>query len=121
MSDPIIQQAKNKVNPDLKDVLDLLSRNIKMTLNCHAIAQIQSFDPAKQTVSATLMYKKTVFKRQTNSSYKSTLADYPILLDVPAVVLGGGSSHLTFPIAKGDECVKWDRLRARTFIHFQMA
>ena len=37
--------------------------------------------------------------------YDSVLKEYPTLIDCPVIILGGGPTHLTFPIAKGDECL----------------
>jgi hypothetical protein len=36
---------------------------------------------------------------------KRELKDYALLCQVPFIVLGGGSSNLTFPISKGDNCL----------------
>lgn len=105
MADPQPYTSRKLVEPSLKDVLDLWKKDIMLSLNCHAIAKVQSFDPTKQTVSATIMYKKSFLQRDPNGNYVPVLRDYPILLDVPAIVLSGGSAHLTFPIAPGDECL----------------
>jgi hypothetical protein len=59
-------------------------------MNCHAIATIQSFDPTKQTASATVNYKKTYFKPDTAGVYRPVLVDYPQLIDCPVIFLGGG-------------------------------
>lgn len=88
----------------LGDLLDLVKRDIFLSLNCHAIGTIQSFDSDKQTAQATINYKKTYFDSELGS-YKPVLVDYPQLIDCPVVVLGGGSGALTFPIAEGDECL----------------
>lgn len=89
----------------LKDVLDLLKRDILLSINSHHIGTIQSFDAAKQTVTATINYKKTFFQNNNTNEFKPVLQDYPLLVDCPAVVLGGGTAFLTMPIKKGDECL----------------
>jgi len=33
------------------------------------------------------------------------LENYPPLIDVPVLVLGGGNGAITFPIQQGDECI----------------
>lgn len=98
---------QNRIRTDytIKDMLDLYFDNAMMDFNCHALATIQSFDPAKQTVTATINYKKTEFEANANGVYSKVLVDYPILLDCPAIVLSGGNACLTMPIAKGDTCV----------------
>lgn len=105
MSDPRISQTVVPNDPGLKDVLDLFKKDILLSLNCHHIGTVQSFDSAKQTATATINYKKTFFRKKTDGTYAPELSDYPILLDCPVVVLGGGGGALTFPVAKGDECL----------------
>lgn len=105
MAETEIKQSRKNTEPALMDVLNLLKKDIMLNLNCHAIAQVQSFDSAKQTISATMMYQKTFFTKGDGETYSQVLKDYPILLDVPIVVMGGGNGHLTFPIAQGDECL----------------
>ncbi len=92
-------------DPSLKDVLDLLKKDIFLSLNCHHVGIIESFDEVNQTVRATVAYKKKFLERQKNGTYKELPREYPILVDVPVIFLGGGGFSLTFPIAKGDECL----------------
>lgn len=101
---------KQSATPSLADTFNLKALELKLAINCHAIATIQSFDPASQTVTATVNYKKTSFnlvKDATTgvSTYQSVLVNYPVLVDCPAIVLSGGNSSLTLPITKGDECL----------------
>lgn len=102
---PTLAQTRRKVDPSLKDLLDLYKKDLLLNLNCHAIGTIQSFDPSNQTVSATINYKKTYDQRQDDGTYITVLKDYPILLDMPAIVLSGGEWSLRFPIAKDDQCL----------------
>lgn len=91
--------------PELKDLLDAHRKEILLSLNCHAIGTIQEFDKDKQTASVTINYKKTFYQQiGTTGTYSPVLVDYPLLVDCPVVVLGGGPCALTFPIAQGDEC-----------------
>lgn len=92
--------------PGLKDLLDQFKKDILLSINCHAIATVESFDSDNQTVTATVNYSKTkfVFNQATNS-YAPTAVNYPLVVSCPVVILGGGSSNLTFPITKGDECL----------------
>lgn len=105
MASPQISQNLVPENPQLQDLLDLLKKDVMMSLACHHIGTVQSFDAAKQTATATINYKKTYFQRDSSGLYQPMLVDYPILIDCPCVVLGGGPTSLTFPIAKGDECL----------------
>jgi hypothetical protein len=105
MADSQVQQNLIPNEPELKDLLALHKKDIFLSMNCHAIATIQSFDPTKQTASATVNYKKTYFKPDTAGVYRPVLVDYPQLIDCPVIFLGGGGSVLTFPVAAGDECL----------------
>ena len=91
--------------PTLIDVLNLFKKGIFSELNCHHVGTIQSFDSTNQTARATVNYKQTILQPNAQGVYQQVLIDYPILADCPVVFLGGGSSHLTFPVAQGDECL----------------
>lgn len=102
---PKAQFTRKKVNPSLADTLDQLKRSVFLSLNCVVVGTVQEFFPDSQTVSVTINWKKEYEQRQQDGTYTTVLKDYPILLDVPAVCLGGGTTSLTFPIASGDECI----------------
>lgn len=89
---------------DLKDALDQLRKNIFQSLNCHAIATIQNFNPANQTVQATVNYTQTRYVLQAGQ-YVATQVNYPLVVDCPVVVMGGGSGYVSFPIASGDQAL----------------
>lgn len=106
MANPTIQQNLIPNEPSLKDLLDLLQKQIMLTLNCHHIGTVQSFDATKQTATVTINYKKTYFQlNPATGLYDPILKDYPILADCPVIALGGGAAALTFPIQAGDECL----------------
>jgi len=105
MASPTVSQNLVPSNPSLQDLLDLVKKDIMISLNCHHVGTIQSFDATKQTATATINYKKTYFERLPSGLYHAVLVDYPVLIDCPVVVLGGGPVALTFPIAQGDECL----------------
>lgn len=101
-----MQQPKIiNTEPSLKDVLDAHKKDIFFTFNTHAIATIESFDPANQTCVAKINYDKMLFIRQENGTFRQTAVPYPILTDVPVVFLSGGKSGLTFPVQKGDQAL----------------
>lgn len=106
MANPSISQNRTTgPQPDLADLLALWKKDILLNLNCHHVATIQSFDPEKQTVSATINYKKTYFQRSSDGVYQPVLKDYALLIDVPVIIMQGGNGSLTMPIAQGDECI----------------
>lgn len=93
-------------NPTLRDALNLLKKDIFLSLNCHAIGTIQEFDSAARTVKVTINYTKTRFvKDNASGQYIPKLVPYPLLLDVPIIIMSGGGGTLTFPIAPGDQCL----------------
>lgn len=91
--------------PSLKDVLDIFKKDLLLGLNCHHLATIQSFDETRQTVQATINYKKTYFEPDKTGNYIAVLVDYPVLVDAPIITLGGGNGVITFPIGVGDQCI----------------
>lgn len=105
MTNPTIASNRKQVDPSLRDLLDLLKKDIMLSLNCHALATVESFDPEDQTVTASMNYKKSFTQAGSDGIYKTVLVDYPLMLDMPAVILSGGPAQLTFPIAKGDTCL----------------
>lgn len=105
MSEQVLPQNSVPNEPTLKDFADLVKKDIFLTLNCHHIGTVQSFDPVRQLCSATINYRKVYYESDGEGNFVPIAVEYPILLDCPAVVLGGGGAALTFPIAKGDECV----------------
>lgn len=100
------QQTLVPNDPGLQDSLNLLKKDIFLNLNCHHLGTIESFDGTFQTATVSINYKKTFFEfNSLTGQSEPVLQDYPLLLDCPVVVLGGGNGSLTFPIAKGDECI----------------
>jgi hypothetical protein len=82
-----------RAEPELKDLLDVFKRDIFLTLNCHALATVQSYNDTKQTIKATINYSRTFSDGYGNLSTKS----YPTLVDVPVLFIG----YETFPVAAG--------------------
>lgn len=70
-------------------------------LNCVKIGEIQSFDPAKQTVSVKVLHKKI---NETNIDERE-LEDYSPLAEVPIIIMGGGGTYISHPIKQGDNCL----------------
>jgi Phage protein Gp138 N-terminal domain len=92
--------------PELADLLKVYLRNFSMDLNCHALGTVQSFDSDAMTVDATINYSITSVSINTaNGTYQQKQTPYPSLQNVPVVIMGGGTSALTFPISQGDQCL----------------
>lgn len=107
MANPTTRINYKKTDPTLSDLLTLSRKQTMLDLNCHAIAVINSFNPENQTVTATIAYKQTVLQKGQDEIYKTVLKDYPAMIDMPLVILGGGSANLTFPTSQieGAECI----------------
>lgn len=93
------------VDPSMADLLNLLKKEIFFDLNCHHLGTIQSFDSAKQTASISINYTKTFFQINQQGQYNPVQIQYPPLVDVPVIFLGGGGGFQTFPVAQGDQCL----------------
>lgn len=91
------------INPKktLHQLIEKLSDKISSYTNCIKIGQIEDFNTSNQTVTVTIQHKISRVDQYGNR----VLFDYPVLKEVPVVVLGGGNSHITFPISKGDQCL----------------
>lgn len=80
----------------LASLLQLEQLDTLDTLNCHQVGEIVSFDSSKQTAEVQIKMLRP---------FNGELKKYPILLDCPCVILGGGKGRITFPIEKGDSCL----------------
>ncbi len=85
------------LSPEMLDMLLQLKLDINRTMNCVKIAQVQSFDPDKKTVTAQIVFKRVLGT--------GMIADYPILVDCPVFTLQGGGGAIQFPIQAGDQCI----------------
>jgi hypothetical protein len=92
--------------PSLVDLLTQWKKDVLLTLNCHHIGTIQSFNATNQTASVTINYVKTFQQFNTQTGlYAPISQNYTILAEAPVITLRGGKAALTFPIAAGDECL----------------
>lgn len=92
--------------PELKDLLDLVKKDVMLNINCHHIGTVQSFDETTQTAQVTINYTRTYVQMDPVTGLQGQVQrDYPLIIDAPVIVIGGGSGALTFPVGIGDECL----------------
>ncbi len=91
--------------PELGDLLVAHKKDIFLSMNCHHVGTVQSFNSTLQTAKVTINYKKTYFQPNAQGVVMPLLRDYPVIVDAPVVFLGGGAMSMTFPVAQGDECL----------------
>ena len=82
--------------PTLAGLFELAKDNIMSELRCVMPGEIVSFNPEEQTAEARIMMQRRK---------GGEILEYPMLVDCPCVVLGGGDSRITFPIKAGDGCI----------------
>jgi hypothetical protein len=87
------------LHPSLTDIIDNFKVEIFRDFNCMKIGEIQSYD--KTTASAQVKIK---IKEWTDKDANESI-DYPLIDDVPIMILQGGGTWVEFPIAKGDPCL----------------
>lgn len=92
-------------NPGLSDILNEWKKNIFLTMNCHAVGTVKSFDSDKRTVTVTINYTKTFYQQDSIGNFNPKQVDYPVLMDVPVLILSGGTGMVTMPIDEGDQCL----------------
>lgn len=84
----------------MAQALEAYFSSFSEALNCIKIGRIENVDFTNQTVDVQVLHKRVNMNLN-----KRELKDYALLCQVPFIVLGGGSSNLTFPISKGDNCL----------------
>src|ERR1700743_1822688 len=104
MTMPNINAVPNELH-NLNDLWNFWKKQLKLEFNCHHIGTIQTFDPELQTAQATINYTKTFLQVDSIGNTNIATPDYPVLIDCPCIVLGGGGGYLSFPIEAGDECL----------------
>lgn len=83
--------------PSIKILLDDLRSEIFATINCVQIAKVEKVTPGEQTIEASIQIKRL--------ASDGTSTAYPILVDVPYMVLQGGGAYIDMPIKAGDYCL----------------
>lgn len=87
--------------PTLADIFEAHRNEIFSNLNCHAVGRIEDFNSDDQTATISVEYNRRV------ENIKSTQEriDYPNLVGVPLIIVGGGNGSLRFPVSVGDNCL----------------
>lgn len=93
--------SKPNSNKSMSEALSAWVHSISDSFNSVKVGKIISVNTSNQTVDVQILHKRV----KPNVSKIRELREYPPLLQVPFVVLGGGGSHLTFPISVGDNCL----------------
>jgi hypothetical protein len=83
--------------PNLKILMDELRAEIFATLNCMQLAKIEKVTIGEQTIEASIQIKRM--------ATDGTSTSYPVLVDVPYMVLQGGGAYIDMPIKAGDYCL----------------
>jgi hypothetical protein len=66
---------------------------------------IESFDAATQTAKVNVAIKRVRDVRNADGTYTEIPTQIAPILNVPVQFPSGGGFHITFPVAKGDECL----------------
>lgn len=99
----MINGSNPKVSPTVPlDVLNALKRDVMLNMNCVQIGIIESFDSAKQTATIRMAIKQVASIAPDGTK---TLRERPLVFQCPVMILYGGNSYITFPIAPGDNCI----------------
>lgn len=88
--------------PNLDDLMQTVRDTTSLNINCVNIGKISSFNATLQTAQVQIQIQRV---KSQNPDGSTTWNSIPLLLDVPVVVLFGGSAALTFPIQAGDSCI----------------
>lgn len=95
-------QLNQLIPPSLTDLLRAATDKAARQTNCIQIGIIQTFYPETQTADIKFALKRIV---KIDPDGTKTIQELPILINCPVMVLFGGNSFLTMPIASGDECI----------------
>lgn len=95
--------------PNLAEFISRRMRDISARINCHTIGTVVSFNSTNQTVVVNVNFlrvNRAVNPIGTSGNSSDEVISIPIqLVDVPIIILQGGASALTFPVAAGDSCM----------------
>jgi hypothetical protein len=97
---------QNIFDRNLSAVFDSKIRAMMLSFNCHAVANVTSFDPSNMTVNATMNYPKTFYRPDPVTGVIGPVTiQYPVLAQCPVMFPQGGGFAFTFAPKAGDTCV----------------
>lgn len=96
-----LELLKPNSKKSLSDALSTWFASFSDSFNSIKVGKVLNVNYQNQTVDVQILHKRV--KEDTYT--ERVLREYPPLLQVPFIVLGGGSSSLTFPISVGDNCL----------------
>ena len=82
--------------PDLDDLLEESRNAVFSNFNCIQVGKLEKVND-DQTVEIKIQFLRRLADGKTK--------EYPLLVDCPYVVIGGGGAYLDMPIKKGDYCL----------------
>lgn len=85
-----------KQEPGLSDVLRQIKLNIAANINCHNIGRILEFDANTQTCTVEVMQLK---------NYNGKTFSLSPITQIPLVIYGAGTGHITLPNPVGTYCL----------------
>ena len=96
-----LELLKPNSKKSLSDALSTWFASFSDSFNSIKVGKVLNVNYQNQTVDVQILHKRV--KEDTYT--ERVLREYPPLLQVPFIVLGGGNSNLTFPISVGDNCL----------------
>jgi hypothetical protein len=97
-----VKQLRQTYEPTLKTVLDLQESKLRNTFFCHLVGKIYDFNTSTQTASVEIMSKEIYPDINTG---QVRIVDFPLLVDVPVMIVSGSAGSVRVPITKGDDCL----------------
>ena len=85
----------------LSQMLSEVVNSIRVSLHCVKIGKIVEFDKTKQTAKVQILH---IQDENYNTRLEEDL-EYPLLGDVPVVIMSGGGTYISHPIVPGDQCL----------------
>lgn len=89
----------------LSSVIELTVENMLKDLHTSMPGIIETFDPSSQTATVQPAIKRVFITTDGTGIDILTPSNLPVLINVPVSFPRGGGYSLTFPVAKGDECL----------------
>ena len=95
------------IKPTLRVFMDNELTALSAKMNCTLIGTIQAFNATNQTATVQINYMRKISGGQyiAPSITADKFIAFPLLVNVPVIFMQGGGAYLSFPIAKGDQCL----------------